>query len=421
MSCCDRMAAGRLAGAASASQLAASSSSVLRPAHASLPEADNSLPEALTSPSASSERKAVPVVVGLLGPGRVGTELLRIWQQHAACQILPLHGVLNTRHALLSAEPLLVDSSNPPSSGTVGSAADRLLTRLAHSERQSITAFVQQLRSLRAQRHVLIDATASAEVAAQHSSWLRAGIRVVTANKWALAAGSDAYAELQQAGADHDSHYLAATTVMAGLPVLSTLRRLLYSGERIQRISAVLSGSLSALTAACNQGEACSTVLARLQQQGLTEPDPRLDLSGLDVARKLVIMARTIGLQLELEQVDVQCLLPAELLAEPALDLTEHAAQLDRHWNGLSKNLGGKLVYRADLEVLADGSCAAQCRLVGLSADDPMTMLHGSDNQVQITTASYAQQPLLIQGAGAGIAVTARQLFADLLQCWRSA
>lgn len=420
MSCCDRKAAGRLASAASASQLAASSSSVLRPAHGSLPEAANSLPDTLTSSSASSERKAVPMAVGLIGPGRVGTELLRIWQQHSACHTLPLQGVLNTRHALLSAEPLLADSSYQPSSGTVGSAADRLLTRLAHSKRQSITAFVQQLRSLSAQRHVLIDATASAEVAAQHSSWLRAGIRVVTANKWALAAGHDVYAELQQAGADHDGHYLAATTVMAGLPVLSTLRRLQCSGERIQRISAVLSGSLSALTAACDQGEACSTVLARLQQQGLTEPDPRLDLSGLDVARKLVIMARTIGLQLELEQVDVQCLLPTEMLEEPALDLTMHAAQLDRHWQRLSETIGGKLVYRADLEVLADGSCTAQCRLVGLSADDPMTMLRGSDNQVQIFTDSYAQQPLLIQGAGAGVAVTSRQLFADLLQCWQS-
>jgi len=80
------------------------------------------------------------------------------------------------------------------------------------------------------------------------------------------------------------------------------------------------------------------------------------------------------------------------------------AAQLDRHWHGLSKKISGKLVYRADLEVFADGSFAAQCRLVGLSADDPMTMLRGTDNQVQITTASYAQQPLLIQGAGAGIA-----------------
>jgi len=406
MSCADSLTANRYSSVASDQP------------HA--PAAQCASPAAAASTVITAASAMAPVVVGLIGPGRVGTELLRIWQQHAACQALPLHGVLNTRHGLLSDVPLLPVNGHDSQSAECTDGTAQLLTTLAHRKRQSVHEFVQQLQAIKAHRHVLIDATASAEVAAQHSSWLRAGIRVVTANKWALAAGSDDYAELQQAGADHDSHYLAATTVMAGLPVLSTLRRLQRSGERIQRISAVLSGSLSALTAACNQGEACSTVLARLQQQGLTEPDPRLDLSGLDVARKLVIMARTIGLQLELEQVDVQCLLPAELLAEPALDLTMHAAQLDRHWQRLSEKLSGKVVYRADLEVLADGSCAAQCRLVGLSADDPMTMLRGSDNQVQITTASYAQQPLLIQGAGAGIAVTARQLFADLLQCWRS-
>lgn len=361
-----------------------------------------------------------PVVVGLIGPGRVGTELLRLWQQHPACYGLPLHGVVNTRHALLSDASLLASAAADKNSDYHNNATDLLLARLGHHKRQSVTSFAQQLQSLKAQRHVLIDATASAEVAAQHSNWLRAGMRVVTANKWALAAKAADYADLQQAGAGNADNYHAATTVMAGLPVLSTLRRLLQSGEQIRRISAVLSGSLSALTAACQQGERFAEALTRLQQQGLTEPDPRLDLSGLDVARKLVIIARTIGLPLELEQVDVQSLLPAELLPVPALDVSVHGAQLDRHWQLLSENLSGKLVYRADLEVFADGSCAAQCRLLGLSAEDPMNMLRGTDNQVQIITDNYADQPLLIQGAGAGIAVTARQLFADLLQCWQS-
>jgi len=369
------------------------------------------------SRSAQDDESAAVAAVGLIGPGRVGSELLRIWQQHPICAELRLHGLLNTQHALVSDTPLLTSSDQ----STQNSKIDHLLTRLTHSKRQSVASFVRGLLAIRAGTHILIDATASAEVAACHTAWLRDGISVVTANKWALAASSDEHTRLQQPSGHQAGRYHHATTVMAGLPVLSTLRRLAQSGERITRISAVLSGSLSALIAGCQAGERFAVVLARLQQQGLTEPDPRLDLSGVDVARKLVIMARAAGLRLELAQVDVQRLLPAELLALPTLDMSLHGALLDRHWQLLSKKLSGKLVFRGDLEVLADGSCTAQCRLLGLNAGDPMNMLHGSDNQVQIFSNSYSQQPLLIQGAGAGIVVTARQLFADLMQSWQSA
>ncbi|WP_334180273.1 homoserine dehydrogenase [Pseudoxanthomonas sp.] len=260
---------------------------------------------------------------------------------------------------------------------------------------------------------IVVDATASEAVADWHAEWLARGVHVVTANK--LGAGgallrADAIA---RARADSGAGYGDAATVGAGLPLLRSLRALVAGGDRIHRVEGVLSGSLAWLFNHYDGMRAFSGFVRQARQAGYTEPDPRLDLSGEDVRRKLLILARAAGFPLQAEDVRVDSLVPPELAALPLPDLDSALVHLDAplaaRFREASRN-GARLRFlgRFDAERASVG-------LQALPLDHPLCGGGGTDNRVAIYSDRYPEHPLVVQGPGAGAEVTAAALLDDVL------
>jgi len=261
---------------------------------------------------------------------------------------------------------------------------------------------------------VVVDATASDALAATHADWLARGYHVVTANKAAVGGSLAAWRKLHQARQSGCSRYGDAATVGAGLPVISTLRRLRACGDALLKLEGVFSGSLSWLFSRYDGRVAFSELLCQARELGYSEPDPRADLSGQDVARKLLILARSAGFELEPGDVEVENLVPEALRALPLDAFLERAGELDaelaaRHAAAAAE--GRALRYLARLD--SDGT--ARVGLQAVSPEHPAHALRGTDNQFALTTSRYHTQPLVIQGPGAGAEVTAQALLGDIL------
>ena len=261
---------------------------------------------------------------------------------------------------------------------------------------------------------IVVDATASESVADWHPQWLSRGVHVVTANK--LGNGSSLLRAQAIAGARADSgaHYGDAATVGAGLPLLSSLRALVAGGDRIHRVEGVLSGSLAWLFNHYDGAGLFSELVRQASGAGYTEPDPRIDLSGEDVRRKLLILARAAGLPLQAEDVRVESLVPAELAALPQGELDAALGQLDAP---LATRFGD--ACRNDRKLRFLGRFDAHGASVGLQAlpaDHPLCGGCGTDNRVAIFSDRYPDQPLVVQGPGAGAEVTAAALLDDVLR-----
>ncbi|MEN1939991.1 homoserine dehydrogenase [Luteimonas sp. MJ174] len=265
---------------------------------------------------------------------------------------------------------------------------------------------------------VLVDATASDRVAARHGEWLARGINVVTANK--LGRGADlARAEaIAAAQAGGGARYGNSATVGAGLPLLHAITGLRAGGDRIHAVEGVLSGTLAWLFGGYDGTRPFSALLRDARGRGLCEPDPRVDLSGQDVRRKLLILARAAGLPLEAHHVRVESLLDDTLAAAGAGDAERLFARLDaplrRHLLDAQRS-GRKLCFTGRFD--AGG---AEVGLRSLPASHPLCTGNGTDNLVAISSCRYATQPLLIRGPGAGAGVTAAALLDDVLGIVRS-
>ncbi|MEG2805821.1 homoserine dehydrogenase [Stenotrophomonas sp.] len=260
---------------------------------------------------------------------------------------------------------------------------------------------------------VVVDATASDEVAHWHPQWLARGVHVVTANKLgqgAQLARAQAIADSGQGGA---AHYGDSATVGAGLPLLSSLRALVAGGDRIHRVEGVLSGSLAWLFHHYDGQRAFSTHVRDALAAGYTEPDPRVDLSGEDVRRKLLILARASGIALGAGQVQVDSLVPAALAAlspvEALAALSQLDAPLQQRWQQ-ARDQGGCLRFVGGFD-----HHGASVGLRILPLDHPLAGGAQTDNRVAIHSDRYLAQPLLIQGPGAGADVTAAALLDDVL------
>ncbi|AKS42152.1 hypothetical protein [Wenzhouxiangella marina] len=335
--------------------------------------------------------------IALVGPGRVGRSLLERLQAHApeTWQLMAVADSTRLRRGPIErsewAQPFADEAFQPRASDR--DWQDELLRR------DGIP--------------VLIDASASAEVADAHADCLARGIHVVTANKLAMACPSSDWERLR--AASERSMYGISATVGAGLPVLDSLRELRRAGEPVRRIRGVLSGSLSALSEGLSVGRRASEVLETLRRDGLTEPDPRTDLGGLDVARKLVILAREAGLDLSLDALVVDSLVPEELAALSLDSFLRSGAVLDRHVAQCvdrAPGSGRHLAYVAELEV--DGRACVGLRR--LDDGDSLAQLSGQGNRIEVTTECYAAAPLSIEGPGAGLEVTALALWRDLVR-----
>jgi aspartokinase/homoserine dehydrogenase 1 len=262
---------------------------------------------------------------------------------------------------------------------------------------------------------VIIDCSASAEVAKHYAHWLSEGIHVVTPNKKANSAAYDEYQRIRDARRAAGSHYLYEATVGAGLPVVQTLRDLRETGDEIRRIEGMFSGTLAYLFNTWNGKQSFSSVVREAKSLGYTEPDPRDDLSGMDVARKLIILAREMGLRTELREVKVESLVPAELSGCGIDEFLDRLASFD---DAMLERLHGANgrdhVLRYVGSVDARGN--AEVGLVELPRSHPFANIALTDNIVRFETARYDKNPLIVQGPGAGPAVTAAGVFADLLR-----
>ncbi len=346
-------------------------------------------------PRAAAQRDAAVV---LLGTGKVGGAFLQLLRTPAGGN-LKLVGAANSRHQQTRPAAL---------------AERRLRERLdAGGDARDDATLLRELRAHGAQLKVEIDATASCELASRHPEWLAHGCHVVTANK-ALAGGDLAGWRALQAGCAQGSRYGDSATVGAGLPALTTLRRLHACGDQVTRIEGVFSGSFSYLFNHFDGRQPFSTLLGEACALGYTEPDPRADLSGEDVARKLLILARAAGFPLQRADIDVENLVPDALRRVPRGVFLERMAELDAPLAArldAARTCGRVLRYLARFD--ADGT--ARVGLAEVPADHPAAHLQGADNLFAFTTQRYQQRPLVIQGAGAGPEVTAQALLGDVL------
>lgn len=353
---------------------------------------------AVLSERVAARADATDCALVLLGTGVVGGAFLDLLRTSAALR-LRLVGVANSRFQRTAAE---------------GLAAPDLDARLrVDGEARDDAALLAALDASGAATRVIVDATASADLASRHPQWLARGHHVVTANK-ALAGGDLAGWRALQAALAHGAHYGDAATVGAGLPVLSTLRRLRDCGDRLLALEGVFSGSLSWLFNRYDGRRPFSALLREARAAGYTEPDPRCDLCGGDVARKLLILARAAGFALEADAVEVQGLVPAPLRALDTESFLARAEALDaplaaRHAEAQARGHALRFLARLD----AHGR--AQVGLAEVPAQHPAARLEGTDNQFVLTTTRYRARPLVIQGPGAGPEVTAQALLGDVL------
>lgn len=268
---------------------------------------------------------------------------------------------------------------------------------------------------------ILIDATASDAVAAQHAAWLAQGIHVVTACKLGQGTSLARWQAIAEAQSRSGAHYGDAATVGAGLPLLRTLRALRDGGDRIHAVAGVLSGSLAWLLHAFDGLRPFSGFVREAAAAGYTEPDPREDLSGEDVRRKLLILARAAGIPLAQDSVQVESLVPPALAALPAHAVDAALPALDaplraRYADAYKRGERLRFIARLDCDVASGGANpSARVGLEALPVDHPLAAGGGSDNRVAIWSDRYRERPLVIQGPGAGAEVTAAGVLDDVL------
>lgn len=276
-------------------------------------------------------------------------------------------------------------------------------------------AFIAQIKKLNMRNSIFVDNTASDEVAATYAQYLSQNIAVVTCNKVACSSGYKSYKELKDLSRQYNAPFLFETNVGAGLPIIDTLKNLVASGDRIHKIQAVLSGSLNFIFNNFNEETSFYDVVKQAQTEGYTEPDPKIDLSGIDVKRKLVILIRESGYEMEIDDIENRSFLPQECLETNSVDaFFESLKTYAGHFNDIYKKAseqGYRLKFVASFE---DGK--ANVGLQFIPKEHPFYNLEGKDNIVLFYTDRYVDQPLLIKGAGAGAAVTASGIFADVIR-----
>ena len=349
-------------------------------------------------------RSRVHVVV--IGTGTVGRTLLGILRAHQPQLLdrdrihLKVVGVVRSARMLWNADGLDLDG---------------VLERLdADGEAADLDALTARLTAPGLERPLVVDATASEAVARRYPDWLEAGVGVVTPNKKANTLDMAFYRRLRAAAGRREVSYHYETTVMAGLPVVFTVRDLLRSGDRVTGIEGVFSGTLAFLFSRLSDGARFSEAVREAMQRGLTEPDPRDDLTGEDVARKLLILARETGREVERDALAVENLVPAPLRGVAPDAFLDRLGEMDDAWASRVAEAqadGNRLAYVG--QIGPDG-LGVGVRAVGPAS--PFAQARGTDNTIVIRSDRYCETPLVVQGPGAGPDVTAAGLLADLVK-----
>ena len=344
--------------------------------------------------------------IGLIGPGDVGSKLIeqlddqldRLRDEEMVD--LRLRGLMNSSKMALAEDRIEL---------TDWRAA------LDAGQDSNLDAFVDHIQSDYHPHAVVIDCTANQNIAERYGDWLDRGIHVVTPNKKAHSGNLDYYKKLKNLVQSKQSEFLFETTVCAGLPVLQTLENLVETGDEILSVEGVFSGTLSYLFNSFEEDRPFSEVLLDAYEKGYTEPDPREDLSGMDVARKVVILGREMGLDLSLDDVDIEPLVPDSLQDVDKDEFFERLPEFDDEFDELltaAKREGNVLRFVGRVSHEGDASA----KLQAYDEAHPFARIDRTDNIVQFVTRRYKENPLVVQGPGAGTDVTAAGIFADILR-----
>jgi len=352
----------------------------------------------------SDRRKLNLFMIGVGNVGKVFIEQVKAQQEYLTkkhhLDVL-ITGLANSRQMYFDEEGIDLDNW------------DQLLEN--ESEPMNTSQFIEKMNELNLRNSVFIDSTASEEIAGLYQDVLESSISVVTPNKVACSSSYQNYKQLTNAALKYKSKFLFETNVGAGLPVISTLNDLVKSGDEIHTIQAVLSGTLNFIFNNYDGSKPFSQIVKDAKAAGFTEPDPRLDLSGVDVMRKILILARESGYQLELDQITNNSFVPEECMNTEALEgfyeKLDENEKVFKDLYGKAESQGKRLKYVATFK---DGK--AETGLEMFTSDHPFFNLGGKDNIVLFYTNRYSEQPLVVKGAGAGAAVTASGIFADIMK-----
>lgn len=343
----------------------------------------------------------------IAGTGLIGSTLLNLIQRHAKTLLesqalqVRIVGLADSRHLLMDAKGLELNDWK---------------VRLHNSQdKMNISLFVERMLNLNLPNTIFVDCTSSQHVTDAYGRILEASIAIVTPNKKANSGPYLQYQKLKSIAAKRRARFFYGSNVGAGLPIISTIREMLRSGDKIVKIEAILSGTLSYLFNTFSGEKPFSQVVREAKAKGYTEPDPRDDLSGMDFARKLLILSRESGNPLEMEGISIQRFLPEDCFDDSSVEefyinLQREDARLDTLVREAARD-GKRLRYMATFEN-GKGNVALQA----VDASHPFYNLSGSDNIIAITTEFYREQPLVIKGPGAGAEVTAAKVLADIVR-----
>ncbi len=345
---------------------------------------------------AQCSEKEIPVF--LVGPGLVGEELLhQIKDNFSADGAVRVVGLANSKSMSFNLE------------GTS-------LEDLAQSNQpMSIDAFVSQMVALKLPNSVFVDCTSSQKIADSYQSILRSKISIVTPNKKANSSSFSSYLELKDLTEQNHVKFLYDATVGAGLPIIQTIKSINRSNDRVVKLDAILSGTLSYLFNTFDGTIPFSQVVLEAQQKGYTEPDPRDDLNGLDMARKFLILARESGLALEMSDVVVQRFLPEACFAAASVsEFYEKLKECDVELSSLAKEAKQKGQVLRFIGTLENGRAILSLQAVG--SDHPFYHLSDTDNIASIRSLVYSKNPVVIKGPGAGAKITAASVLSNIIQ-----
>ncbi|MEX0649116.1 MAG: hypothetical protein WEA56_13595 [Balneolaceae bacterium] len=345
-------------------------------------------------------QKPIPRIkkIFIAGVGAVGSSLLKQISRAGLHQSLRVIGVCNSKHVEWY-EKQPVDFS---------------LRDLQKCEDKNWTSILEKLVSFEPGSVVFVDATGNNEPADLYLDFMNAGIHVVTPSKLANTKEQNYFDALHQTARENDVEFLYETNVGAGLPIIQTIKNLIHSGDEIIEISGILSGTMTYLFSELDKGEQFSKTVIKARTLGYAEPDPRDDLSGEDVARKFMILARVCGIALERSELNVESMIPAPLQKVDATTFLEKLSGFDDEWKEKFEAENKRSHTLRYVGTLKEGKIDVGIK--SLPKSSSLGQLKGTNNIIEIKTKRYFDQPLIIQGPGAGKEVTAAGVLGDILK-----